>query len=773
MVSELFVDAFCDFLEDHAELVLLVRDVLASVRLCLVESKEERVKSVGTALGLPTSANEQLATRYMNSLFQEFSLTVFAFTDLYYKRVCEKIQQTLLARLGPEGAQKLASWLSGSDLRRFLDALHKLYLHMVLSDPPVELKDPAGGMEYREFSKSQFQCLDGFPKDGAACAIVIPPPIRQGYVYQGIKAAVVIVKSPGSEIIRAIAEAKEKAKPKSVPAVVQSASKPEQKEEPAKVDAGKEKGKEEEEKKPAASAEQKPEQKSQPEPEKPKAAIEEKKPVAATVKTETDEDRTDERRPSVDQSVSSSRVKTEEAETTLQESVKPKTTRPVSIKYEGLRAKASWPSRRKCASSLRNHSMQMDEPPKVEEPVQARQAKVATCRELAAGAEQPGSARRNPAPVIARASTARAVHHPQVPADDLSRYSSSREQVEEPDVAVPTKSAAAAVQKQVNKTIIAAAEPPLEPNARAFNLYNSAAKTAKPHTPAKPQTRDESYETKARELRKKLIQMSKQYRVHTVLSGEQEQEREQKAKETAAAATPKTGKSYKTAKAGLREQLWPAGEERAVTAMALASDIDQEISKERRCRCRRLEEEKNRNMPLQQSKALTQQEKLMAYQRILKAKLSSIKSSAPAEQAPRPTHAAAAPKQTSDSDASAGNSYDTIKTSFHSKIQELNAKLFKYKKSIRTHESGEKKTQCQTFSNNRWEVENPLNESGANCRNAESREEEVDYPKRMTEAVKLTRSKAAAAGSHNKENNYGVREFAQSSNRVSAMSFKR
>jgi len=43
------------------------------------------------------------------------------------------------------------------------------------------------------FNKQDYYCIDGFPKEGLPCVVVMPPPFRQGFVYQGIKPAVIVL----------------------------------------------------------------------------------------------------------------------------------------------------------------------------------------------------------------------------------------------------------------------------------------------------------------------------------------------------------------------------------------------------------------------------------------------------------------------------------------------------------------------------------------------------------------------------------------------------
>jgi len=57
---------------------------------------------------------------------------------------------------------------------------------MVLSDPPIEMQLQATVQEQSDlerfefwmFNKNDYYCIDGFPKEGLPCVIVMPPPFR-------------------------------------------------------------------------------------------------------------------------------------------------------------------------------------------------------------------------------------------------------------------------------------------------------------------------------------------------------------------------------------------------------------------------------------------------------------------------------------------------------------------------------------------------------------------------------------------------------------------
>lgn len=88
----------------------------------------------------------------------------------------------------------------------------KLSLHMVLNDPPIlmgmetwedrKVKEQlTDKFEFWMFNKNDYYCIDGFPKEGYPCVVVLPPPYRAGYVYQGIKPAVIVLTAPSDDLM--------------------------------------------------------------------------------------------------------------------------------------------------------------------------------------------------------------------------------------------------------------------------------------------------------------------------------------------------------------------------------------------------------------------------------------------------------------------------------------------------------------------------------------------------------------------------------------------
>ena len=97
--------------------------------------------------------------------------------------------------MDPDQIEMFIDNVESTDFLRFLRAIVKLELHMVLNDPPIEMhlmpvnqrlgenKGFLDKFEFWMYNKTDYYCIDGFPKEGNPCVVVLPPPFRQGYVY--------------------------------------------------------------------------------------------------------------------------------------------------------------------------------------------------------------------------------------------------------------------------------------------------------------------------------------------------------------------------------------------------------------------------------------------------------------------------------------------------------------------------------------------------------------------------------------------------------------
>lgn len=142
-------------------------------------------------------------------VFKDFSTKIFQYSDDQIKTfINEKYRPKCELIIAADDADQdmLEDNLGTEDFVRFVQAIIKLQLHMVLSDPPIELsmmssrerqekEELVEKFEFWMFNKNDYYCIDGFPKEGYPCVVVLPPPYRQGYVYQGIKPAVIVLSN--------------------------------------------------------------------------------------------------------------------------------------------------------------------------------------------------------------------------------------------------------------------------------------------------------------------------------------------------------------------------------------------------------------------------------------------------------------------------------------------------------------------------------------------------------------------------------------------------
>ena len=112
--------------------------------------------------------------------------------------------------LGDEHVDDFEENVSCDEFVTFLRSAVELNLHMVLNDPPIQLAvEPWEKMKSKEdtlerfdfwmYQKADYYCIDGFPTEGMPGVVVLPAPMRAGYVYQGLKPAVIVFNKDNLE----------------------------------------------------------------------------------------------------------------------------------------------------------------------------------------------------------------------------------------------------------------------------------------------------------------------------------------------------------------------------------------------------------------------------------------------------------------------------------------------------------------------------------------------------------------------------------------------
>lgn len=177
-------------------------------------------------------SGEEDAMNYLDvktkNIFQEYSLKIFQFTDEFYANlifeqympVCKQIIEDYTDDEDEDYMELLDEAVNSDDFKNFIKHLHKIVLHISLSDPPITLdlvphkermnkSDIFDQYELKKFRKADMFCIDGFPKEDLPAVVVYPPPMKGKYVYQGIKPSVITLPEADDEILEYIKNLKE------------------------------------------------------------------------------------------------------------------------------------------------------------------------------------------------------------------------------------------------------------------------------------------------------------------------------------------------------------------------------------------------------------------------------------------------------------------------------------------------------------------------------------------------------------------------------------
>jgi hypothetical protein len=188
---------------------------------------------MGEILNLNT---EEDAMIYLDAktknIFQEYSLKIFQFTDEFYANlifeqympICKEIIESYTDDEDEDYMELMDEAVNSDDFKNFVKHLHKIVLHISLSDPPITLdlvphrerikkSDIFDQYELKKFKKSEMFCIDGFPKEELPAVVVYPPPMKGKYVYQGIKPSVITLPEADDEILEYIKNLKVVPKP--------------------------------------------------------------------------------------------------------------------------------------------------------------------------------------------------------------------------------------------------------------------------------------------------------------------------------------------------------------------------------------------------------------------------------------------------------------------------------------------------------------------------------------------------------------------------------
>lgn len=199
LLTEQILDAFPDFLGDFRRMTVLTQQLFKDVRALIIDTKRLKLEQLSAVLFGASETSPELEQR-LQTVFKDQAQAIFKFSDDQLSRfIQDKYRLSCLPQFSD--CALLDEAIATPDFAAFTRAVVQLQLHMVLSDPPVELQLQAtveadneqDRYEFWMYNKNDYYCIDGFPKEGLPCVVVMPPPYRQGFVYQGIKPAVIVL----------------------------------------------------------------------------------------------------------------------------------------------------------------------------------------------------------------------------------------------------------------------------------------------------------------------------------------------------------------------------------------------------------------------------------------------------------------------------------------------------------------------------------------------------------------------------------------------------
>lgn len=196
LVEESLLDTFSSFIDDHFMLAHLVQDLVRVVLQSVNRIVEGKRVEICQTLGLPPERANDLKVQFVKVLQDNYQ-TAFNFTDEFLTETVAAYRDKTQSYLQcPSDFEEV---LGSGDFREFVEKIHKLSLLMQLNDPPLRI-DFATYLDYQTFEHQEdYYCIDGFPKVGSPCVVIVPPVMRKKQTYAGIKPAVLILK-PGAQI---------------------------------------------------------------------------------------------------------------------------------------------------------------------------------------------------------------------------------------------------------------------------------------------------------------------------------------------------------------------------------------------------------------------------------------------------------------------------------------------------------------------------------------------------------------------------------------------
>jgi hypothetical protein len=190
LILENTLDLFQPFLSSQLDFVLLTQLLSKTVQKRVNLELLEKLTQIDSLLGI--SGDLEKVKKYMTRLFQDFCLSAFPcnlslITSEYLEAVPKPLQSRVKALIETE------------EFASFVKTMHKLSIHMQLTDPPLELKFSMKPEYVTIVKPDDFYYIDGFPVGHPQAIIVLPAVLRNSQVFAGTKPGVLVLPENYSE----------------------------------------------------------------------------------------------------------------------------------------------------------------------------------------------------------------------------------------------------------------------------------------------------------------------------------------------------------------------------------------------------------------------------------------------------------------------------------------------------------------------------------------------------------------------------------------------
>ncbi|OMJ66900.1 hypothetical protein SteCoe_36095 [Stentor coeruleus] len=186
LIMENILDLFTPFLSSQIDFVILSQTLVKQIISYVDKEINCKVSAFLSLLGLNESNSDKIR-KYSLKMFQDNYLTAFPCPP------ASKIANIFLGIVSRNVYNKAKALVETSDFENFVNNMHKLSVHMLLNDPPLDVKIPQE-IEYIKIIKpDDYYYIDGFPVGNPEAILVLPCVMKGNHIYAGTKPSVLVL----------------------------------------------------------------------------------------------------------------------------------------------------------------------------------------------------------------------------------------------------------------------------------------------------------------------------------------------------------------------------------------------------------------------------------------------------------------------------------------------------------------------------------------------------------------------------------------------------